>query len=101
MILLSSYHTIAIFIISCTLHSRALPASWDNPHAFSSVIEPTLNPYPDKPRITFKQDGTFKLMIFADIHYGENPWDTWGPQQDVDTSLLMGIALTIEKPDYV
>lgn len=40
-------------------------------------------------------------MVFADIHYGENPWDTWGPQQDIDTSQLSKAALAIEQPDYV
>ncbi|KAL4076881.1 Metallo-dependent phosphatase-like protein [Scleroderma yunnanense] len=61
----------------------------------------TLDPYPDKPRITFRQDGTFKLMVFADVHYGENPWDIWGPQQDTNTTRLMKTMLAIEQPDYV
>ncbi|KAI0937665.1 hypothetical protein AcV7_003638 [Taiwanofungus camphoratus] len=60
-----------------------------------------LNPYPTKPRVTFRNDGTFKITVFADLHYGENPWDAWGPEQDVNSTQLMRIVLADEKPDYV
>ena len=60
-----------------------------------------LNPYPSKPRISFKSDGTFKLTVFSDLHFGENPWDDWGPEQDVNSTRLMNTVLTSEKPDYV
>lgn len=60
-----------------------------------------LDPYPGKPRVTFKADGTFKITVFSDLHFGENPWDVWGPQQDVNSTRLMRIVLADEKPDYV
>ncbi|KAF8157071.1 Metallo-dependent phosphatase-like protein [Crassisporium funariophilum] len=60
-----------------------------------------LNPYPGKPRLTFKPDGTFKMSVFSDLHFGENPWDDWGPQQDVNSLALMRTVLGDEKPDYV
>ncbi|KAI0777503.1 Metallo-dependent phosphatase [Trametes elegans] len=60
-----------------------------------------LDPYPHKPRLTFRGDGTFKITVFSDLHYGENPWDDWGPQQDVDSTQLMNTVLKDEKPDYV
>ncbi|KAH9939180.1 Metallo-dependent phosphatase [Amylocystis lapponica] len=60
-----------------------------------------LDPYPTKPRVTFRSDGTFKITVFCDLHYGENPWDAWGPQQDVNSTELMEIVLADEKPDYV
>lgn len=60
-----------------------------------------LDPYPTKPRIMFNKDGTFKITVFSDLHYGENPWDAWGPQQDVNSTELMNIVLASEKPDYV
>lgn len=60
-----------------------------------------MNPYADKPRLTFRKDGTFKVTVFSDLHYGENPWDAWGPQQDVNSTQLMNTVLTSEKPDYV
>ncbi|KAF8805826.1 Metallo-dependent phosphatase [Phlegmacium glaucopus] len=60
-----------------------------------------LDPYPGKARLTFKPDGTFKLTVFSDLHFGENPWDVWGPQQDVNSTALMRTVLGDEKPDYV
>ena len=60
-----------------------------------------LDPYPFKPRLTFRPDGTFKITVFSDLHYGENPWDTWGPQQDANSTQLMNTVLEDEKPDYV
>jgi hypothetical protein len=60
-----------------------------------------LIPYPDKPRLTFDSSGSFKLTIFADLHYGEHPWDEWGPEQDVNSTRLMRTVLADEKPDYV
>ncbi|KAI6096073.1 Metallo-dependent phosphatase [Pisolithus croceorrhizus] len=66
-----------------------------------SITNGIPNPYPDKPRVVFGKDGTFKLTVFADIHYGENPWDSWGPEQDINTSRLMRTMLAMERPDYV
>ena len=63
--------------------------------------EDVLNPYPGKPRLTFKPDGTFKLTVFSDLHFGENPSGPWGPEQDVNSTVLMRTVLGDEKPDYV
>lgn len=60
-----------------------------------------LNPYPNKPRLTFRPDGTFKITVFSDLHYGENAWDVWGPQQDVNSTKLMRLVVPDEKPDFV
>ncbi|KAI0646140.1 Metallo-dependent phosphatase [Trametes meyenii] len=60
-----------------------------------------LDPYPQKPRVTFRPDGTFKITVFSDLHFGENPWDDWGPKQDVNSLALMNTVLPDEKPDYV
>ncbi|KAF9256381.1 Metallo-dependent phosphatase [Marasmius fiardii PR-910] len=60
-----------------------------------------LNPYPNKPKLTFNPDGTFKITVFSDLHFGENPWDTWGPEQDANSTRLMKTVLPDEKPDYV
>ncbi|KAJ8689638.1 hypothetical protein PTI98_012521 [Pleurotus ostreatus] len=60
-----------------------------------------LDPYPNKPRITFKNDGTFKITVFSDLHFGENPWDDWGPVQDANSLKLMRTVLPSERPDYV
>ncbi|KAF9224759.1 Metallo-dependent phosphatase [Gyrodon lividus] len=92
------------------VHRDELPATAE-PHlgaigtwqAGRNNVWPTdqLNPYPDKPRITFREDGSFKLTIFSDVHFGENPWDSWGPEQDINTTALMRSLLDIERPDYV
>ncbi|KAI0766316.1 Metallo-dependent phosphatase [Irpex lacteus] len=76
---------------------RAAPAV--DPRVLS--VPPQLDPYPTQPRITFRSDGTFKLTVFSDLHYGENAWDTWGPEQDVHSSNLMKTVLADEKPDFV
>ncbi|RDB18404.1 putative inactive purple acid phosphatase 16 [Hypsizygus marmoreus] len=60
-----------------------------------------LNPYPGKARVAFRSDGTFKLTVFSDLHFGENPWDDWGPEQDTNSTRLMKAVLKDEKPDYV
>lgn len=75
-------------------------------HLLHERISPSLGslglePYPDKPRISFNEDGFFKLTIFSDVHFGENPWDSWGPEQDIKTNALMETLLKIETPDYV
>jgi hypothetical protein len=40
----------------------------------------------------------FLLVLGAE---GENPWDAWGPEQDVNSTRLMKTVLGDEKPDYV
>ncbi|KAF8962278.1 Metallo-dependent phosphatase [Flammula alnicola] len=64
-------------------------------------VQEVLDPYPGKARLTFKPDGTFKLTVFSDLHFGENPWDSWGPEQDVNSTALMNTVLADEEPDYV
>ncbi|KAF8485671.1 Metallo-dependent phosphatase [Gautieria morchelliformis] len=66
------------------------------------ALQNLLDPYPNKPRLTFNSStGTFKVMVFSDLHYGENPWDVWGPIQDKNSTILMNRVLNDEKPDYV
>jgi len=81
--------------------ANAIPQPTQIPLPLSIDVSDRLNPYPNKPRLTFNPAGTFKLTIFSDLHYGENPWDEWGPQQDVDSAQLMRTVLADEKPDYV
>jgi len=49
-----------------------------------------LNPYPYKPKVHFRPDGSFKLLVMSDLHFGENPWDAWGPDQDKNSTALVG-----------
>ncbi|KAG8858841.1 hypothetical protein FRB91_009245 [Serendipita sp. 411] len=62
-----------------------------------------LNPYPNQPKIVFRDDGSFKIMVLSDLHFGENPWDWWGPEQDRKSLILLREVLKAGKgqPDYV
>ncbi|KAL7197509.1 hypothetical protein ACSBR2_020112 [Camellia fascicularis] len=43
----------------------------------------------------------FKISLFADLHFGENAWTDWGPQQDVNSLKVMSTVLDLENPDFV
>ncbi|KIP09789.1 hypothetical protein PHLGIDRAFT_126087 [Phlebiopsis gigantea 11061_1 CR5-6] len=83
--------------------SLLCPPAFAAPAAETRVlaVPSALNPYPRLPRLTFNSDGTFKITVFSDLHYGENAWDAWGPQQDVNSTRLMNTVLSTEKPDFV
>lgn len=83
---------------------RSSPLGHASPNSLHQQVPlrvSALDPYPDKPLISFNEDGSFKLTIFSDVHFGENPWDWWGPEQDIKTNALMETLLNIEIPDYV
>ncbi|KAG8970588.1 hypothetical protein FRC05_000524 [Tulasnella sp. 425] len=80
------------------LVGNAAPAIFTG-HQTTSVD--TLNPYPNKRRLHFKDDGSFKLTVFSDLHFGENPWDDWGPEQDRKSLIVMNDMLDLEQPDFV
>eukprot|EP00257_Ricinus_communis_P021860 XP_015581431.1 probable inactive purple acid phosphatase 16 [Ricinus communis] len=46
-------------------------------------------------------EGTFKIALFADLHFGEDAWTDWGPQQDVNSVKVMSTVLDHETPDFV
>ncbi|XP_059074085.1 probable inactive purple acid phosphatase 16 [Cryptomeria japonica] len=46
-------------------------------------------------------NSSFKIAIFADLHYGENAWSDWGPQNDQSSTKVMSTLLDDEKPDFV
>ncbi|KAK3689280.1 Metallo-dependent phosphatase-like protein [Podospora appendiculata] len=48
--------------------------------------------------LAFRPDGTFQLSIFEDLHFGENAWDAWGPQQDINSVRVINTVLDAE-PD--
>ncbi|VFQ92138.1 unnamed protein product [Cuscuta campestris] len=43
----------------------------------------------------------FKIALFADLHFGENSWTAWGPQQDIKSVGVMSTVLDQEHPDFV
>ena len=49
--------------------------------------------------VRFKDElSPFKIVIFADLHYGEDAWTTWGPQQDVNSTNVQSFLLDQEMP---
>ncbi|OMO86113.1 hypothetical protein COLO4_21308 [Corchorus olitorius] len=40
----------------------------------------------------------FKMALFADLHFGEDAWTEWGPQQDVNSIKAMSSVLDSETP---
>ncbi|KAI1429628.1 Metallo-dependent phosphatase [Xylaria sp. FL1777] len=51
--------------------------------------------------LTFRADGTFQVSIFEDLHFGENAWDQWGPQQDINSVKVINEILDKESPGLV
>ncbi|KAI1206916.1 Metallo-dependent phosphatase [Annulohypoxylon truncatum] len=51
--------------------------------------------------LTFKGDGTFQIAVFEDLHFGENAWDQWGPQQDINSVKVINEILEAESPGLV
>lgn len=52
-------------------------------------------------RLTFAHDGTFKISIFEDLHFGEAEDTDWGPRQDEMTLKVMQGVLEFEGPQLV
>ncbi|KAK1034692.1 hypothetical protein LTR33_016562, partial [Friedmanniomyces endolithicus] len=53
------------------------------------------------PPLRFTSNGTFQISVFEDLHFGENAWDTWGPQQDINTVKVMNQVLDAETQQLV
>lgn len=51
--------------------------------------------------LRFSKNGTFQISIFEDLHFGENAWEQWGPQQDVKSTEVMNAILDAESPQLV
>ncbi|KAK6068094.1 inactive purple acid phosphatase 16-like protein 2 [Seiridium cupressi] len=51
--------------------------------------------------LTFNAEGTFQISIFEDLHFGENAWDSWGPQQDINSVKVLNEILDFETPSLV
>ncbi|CAG9996025.1 unnamed protein product [Clonostachys byssicola] len=58
-------------------------------------------PFQHTSPLRFKSDGTFQLSIFEDLHFGENAWDQWGPQQDINSVQVLNKVLDFDTPDLV
>lgn len=47
------------------------------------------------------REGKFKVIQFADLHFGENEEGPWGPEQDRKSLRAMDRLLEAEKPDFI
>nr|CAB3479407.1 unnamed protein product [Digitaria exilis] len=59
------------------------------------------HPSARRPPLRFGPGGSFKVALFADLHYGEDAWTDWGPAQDAGSDRVMAAVLDAEKPDFV
>ncbi|KZV84961.1 Metallo-dependent phosphatase [Exidia glandulosa HHB12029] len=63
------------------------------------LLNDALDPYASpRPRVTFSTDGSFKLLVFSDLHFGERDR---GDEKDAQSVQLMTRILAEEQPDYV
>ncbi|KAK3306160.1 Metallo-dependent phosphatase-like protein [Chaetomium strumarium] len=46
--------------------------------------------------LRFRRDRTFHVSIFEDLHFGENAWESWGPQQDIHSVKVIETILDAE-----
>ncbi|XP_022155927.1 probable inactive purple acid phosphatase 16 isoform X2 [Momordica charantia] len=44
---------------------------------------------------------SFKIAVFADLHFGEEAWSDWGPIQDANSTVVISTVLHDENPDLV
>ena len=48
--------------------------------------------------VQMRAGAAFKIAVFADLHFGENAWSDWGPDQDVNSVEVMNTVLDNETP---
>ena len=51
--------------------------------------------------VGFNNKSSFKVAMFADLHFGENAWEAWGPAQDVNSTAVMSKLLDQESPGAI
>ncbi|KAL4911730.1 Metallo-dependent phosphatase-like protein [Aspergillus aurantiobrunneus] len=51
--------------------------------------------------LQFSAQGTFQISIFEDLHFGENAWEPWGPEQDRNSIAVLNTILDAESPGLV
>lgn len=51
--------------------------------------------------LRFRPDGSFKIVQFADLHFGEGEDVNWGPEQDSKSTSVMKSVILAESPDLV
>ncbi|KAH8659888.1 Metallo-dependent phosphatase-like protein [Xylariales sp. PMI_506] len=46
--------------------------------------------------LRFNASGIFQISIFEDLHFGEDAWESWGPEQDVYSVMVINEVLDAE-----
>ncbi|KAL4868461.1 hypothetical protein BDV12DRAFT_209261 [Aspergillus spectabilis] len=77
----------AALLVARVAQAQAQPAQTQLPNDFGPL--------------KFKEDGTFQISIFEDLHFGENAWDSWGPENDLKSVTVINRILDAESPDLV
>jgi hypothetical protein len=54
-----------------------------------------------KPSLSFNEHGNFKILQLTDLHLGEAPSSSWGPEADRKTLALIRELINFENPDLV
>lgn len=53
---------------------------------------------PELRALQISSSASFKIAVFADLHYGEAEWIDWGPLQDANSDMVMSTILDKETP---
>lgn len=96
------YH-LAIFsiIFLSLLHFRPISAVRSNDKDHKSRRTVNLRTTPGDFLRVRQGSATFKIALFADLHFGEDSSGDWGPLQDVNSVKVMSTVLDKERPDFV
>ncbi|CAL8125677.1 unnamed protein product [Orchesella dallaii] len=68
---------------------------------YGGIIKTEQHRNPVRSPVHFNSNGTFKIVTFTDLHYGEGAGSDWGPANDIKSTKVMFDILDWEKPDFV
>ena len=77
----------------CTLSLSILQKGTEN----QNFSKPSLKFHTNKD----KNIWTFKILQLADLHFGEDEWTDWGPEQDRKSIEALKYFIKAERPDLV
>ena len=81
-------------VIVISLYQQFYSGSIDYRIDLSAKLKP-------RPRLSLsKGKNSFNIVIFSDLHYGEDE-ATFGPEQDRKSTKVIGKILDFEEPDFV
>uniref|UniRef100_M1AYN5 ATPAP16/PAP16 n=1 Tax=Solanum tuberosum TaxID=4113 RepID=M1AYN5_SOLTU len=102
--MMSTVFLISLFLrLILTVHSHNSPLDEREIRRKLSLHTPQPSQSPENSTtLHLRPSGSsFKIALFADLHFGENAWTDWGPRQDVNSIKVMSTVLDEEQPDFV